>query len=419
MRNQRTSQHWWANLKPPFAAHISHARPDPEHHPGKWPPSAASASVTRTQRTGRPAPLAEAGGLTIPHALAVAALPDRELLDRIDQAYDLAGPLEWAAPSAADGSSLRLRAGEREYLLHAVEPRAGGALALTAEVELITYLAEHYFPVARVLKTRAEADYLRGDACFYILTTAEATQAFQPANQTHRLESAAGLAQFHELMREYPGPLPLGASQFLSDALLCETEWIETNAERRFDASAFGRWTGFKNALLNARDEMRQLAPAVAAVYQDEPKLLIHGAYDRSAVTFDGLGLADVQNFEQIGYDVRLADLSNSVASFCSMRGAQDVTAAGLDPRLLEEFLTAYEEESPLTGREAGALPYFLRANHLIRVVGECRKLIEAAGPDKTAKGGFEAGAVALSLQLGPLTRPPPRTRNPAAKPAT
>jgi Ser/Thr protein kinase RdoA (MazF antagonist) len=404
---------WWEQIRATFI----HApvRPDPKTPPTTWQARNLPIMTSRPRRNGsRPTPLAEPAQGPPP---AEPEAPSRDLLERVDQAYDLEGPLGWAPGTKAGSRNLLLQSGERRYMLHVIDAGEGGSLALAAEVELINFLAEHYFPVARVLKTRQEADYLRIDGAFHILTTAEPTQPFQLANSTHRLETAAGLAQFHELMRDYPGPLPLGPSQFLSDVLVDQAGWIETAVRTPATSEAFGRSAVLREALLNARDELNQLASPVAAVYQQEPKILIHGAYDQTAVHFDGLGLADVRNFGQIGYDVRLADLSRSLASFCASPDQAGLGSCGLDPRLLKEFLTIYEQDLPLTPVEAGALPHFMRANHLVKTVDDCRRLLEAAAATGDRRPDFETEAFCLSLQLGRLTRPPPRRDAPRSSP--
>jgi Ser/Thr protein kinase RdoA (MazF antagonist) len=211
--------------------------------------------------------------------------------------------------------------------------------------------------------------------------------------------------------------MPLGPSAFLPDALLASAEWIDTNAGQASE-TRFGRWSGFHDTLQNAREELQELATAIAPVYEDEPKRLIHGSYDQTAVSFDGLGLADVRNFDQLGYDVRLVDLSRALAAFCATSARPDIAGMGLDPALLKEFLSAYEEESPLSAREADALPLFMRANHLVQVVNEYRSLLAPTGTGGESNGNLEAEVLSVALKFGRLRRPPPNEASAGEPPA-
>jgi Ser/Thr protein kinase RdoA (MazF antagonist) len=292
----------------------------------------------------------------------------------VARSYELGAPLECTnEETGPDGARLQLRAGEKEYLLHIINDEAAGGLSLVAQI-----------------------------------TSFEPVTAIDYTNASHRMEAAAGLAQFHEVMRDYPGALPLGADRFLPDTLQAQTHWIEAHYEEA-GAGRFGRWGGFGDVLLNIREELIALEGGISQVYREEPKIIVHGAYDPSAVAFDGLGLAEVGNFKAIGYDTRLADLSRAILAFCTNPGSDDA-CAGLNAAWLNEFLSSYEHESPLSDLEARTLPLFLRAHQLTRAVEQCRQLVDAVAASRgdEPEADFEAEAICLSLRLGNIARPPP-----------
>ena len=326
---------------------------------------------------------------------------DDGVLDKICRAYQFGSPADWdSLPGVGRETRVVLTEDGREFAVHAVNASSRGTLALKAELDLREYLWHRHYPVAELALTSSGARYLSLGGHHYFATVLENAQPYDPTDKTHCVEAATGLAQFHDAAREFSGTSPLGTSPYLTEIVQQRVEWMD--ACLKANDVAWGRTNHLQQALASARHELQYLLPGIATAYASEQCRLVHGAYDRQAVTFDGLGLAEVTNLENMGFDLRLSDLARSLQSFCTVQDGDDVSCIDMDPAVLSRFLAAYEHLSPLTPLEAEALPLFLRAIHLAKVVDDCHRLIEEAViDDEDSARNRDARAMALALQIG------------------
>ena len=332
------------------------------------------------------------------------------VLDKICGAYKLGTPSDWSVFAGAPREKrLLLTADGRKFVVRAVNGGSRGILALEAELDLVEFLRSQHYPVAELVRTGAGSRYLSIRGYHYLMTVLEQAGPYDTSNRTHCVEAATGLAQFHEVTRDFAGTSPLGSAPYLMDVVEQRADWIEATV-RRYSAGdpAWGRTNHLLHALLGANDELRALLPGIAAAYEGEPRTLIHGSYDRLALSFDGLGLAEVGNLDQVGLDVRLADLSRSMLAFCTVEEGDEVSCIDMDPAIVSPFLASYEHVSPLSPLEVETLPLFLRAIHLAKVVDDARRLLKIPASDIAAENhDRDARALCLALQLGYSPRQP------------
>lgn len=79
---------------------------------------------------------------------------------------------------------------------------------------------------------------------------------------------------------------------------------------------------------------------------------LIHGDFRSANLLYDGAGIAAVLDFDEAGYDSKIADLSKAVV----MLGTRYHDWAPTSPETRSRFIAAYDEVAPLTSAERDEL---------------------------------------------------------------
>jgi Ser/Thr protein kinase RdoA (MazF antagonist) len=398
MKEGATASHWWGRIG------LRNHRAGTSNHDGLGP--ATVGPLAQTNGHHPVTPLEVTADQAVARAGRDGSVPgwDEVVLEKICASYRIGSPADWNVfPGRPSEKRVILTADGREFTVHAINGSIRGTLALKAELDLREFLWQRHYPVAELVRTSGGARYLSVWGYDYVVTVLENAQPYDPTDVTHCVEAATGLAQFHDAARDFAGAAPLGSSPYLSETVDHRLEWVEACLSRHDgDQSFWGRTSHLQHALFSARDELLFLLPGIRAAYEAEPRRLVHGAYDRSALTFDGLGLAEVGNLDRVGLDIRLADLARALLAFCSLQDGDDVSCLDMDPDLVARFLSAYEHLSPLTPIEVEALPLFLRAIHLSKVVDDCRRMLKTpATEDEASSPERNARALCLALQLG------------------
>ena len=298
------------------------------------------------------------------------------LLERICRAFDLGDYLGSQAGGPRGGSRTAISASNGEFTLRCVSKRDFSALGVHVLLDLLAYLRLRHYPVPRSLKTRADAAFLATESHFYYVSQAPSPGfAYDPQDAEHLATAAEALATLHNLVREYPGPYRLGGQPHLRSLVARALAWLDDQLRGASDESA-GVLPGGAAALSSARSELAQIAPSIRALYAAEPPLKTHGSFDAAALLFDQLGIAEVDNLERTGFDLRLVDLAHSMEAFCSGRGTPAAND-GWDMPLREPdfdfFLDAYTNVSPLSEVETAGLPAVLQAQNILRYVDRYR----------------------------------------------
>ena len=328
-----------------------------------------------------PAPAPDSTAASQPPArlpnLEAPPLPERgpwnhQSLTRLGRTYGLGDPAEWQGVAVQSRSRLRFTVGERELVLRAIDTRANGALALRSELALMGYLREHRFPVAAPIKNRAGTEFSSVGAFLYVLTAPAGGTPYCTDHAHHRREAGDTLAHLHELLLEYAGPVPMGSAPWFTAAIDQRLDWIQRRAELSTRSTPGPLTQRFSQDLTEAAESARR-------VYGHEGVEPVHGAYDGAALTFDAEGSAVVDRFDNICQDLRVAELARAVSALCVTTDPGDPYDPEpiLGQALESDFLAAYERRSPLSKEERAALPALLSAIYLIRLVDDCRGLVE------------------------------------------
>ena len=331
------------------------------------------------------------------------------LLRRICHAFDL-GDYVACHPASSSAGSLRvvLSASTGDYLLRSVSKSDYSALGVRVFLDLLIYLRQRQFPAPRMLTTRAGAAFFATSGrFFYVSNLPSLGTAYDPRDSRHLTGAAEGLAALHDLLRAYPGPYRLGSRPHFNRRVPATVIWLEDQLAHKRTAALVADLPGGLDAFAGARDELMKLAPAIRALYEAEPLVTTHGSFDAGALLFDPLGLAEVDDFERAGLDVRLVDLASAIEAFCS-DGPPD-----LRRDKTRDFCTAYERVSPLSELEAQSLPVVLRTMWVLRLVDTYREHVKEPKPPKTNARRRPRKGQSTAASSG--VKPPPQDkRSPA-----
>lgn len=211
---------------------------------------------------------------------------------------------------------------------------------------------------------------------------------YDPANPVHLQEAGRGLARYHDVVRSFPhrfratGCPTVPTLEWMGPAVLAgfagagEAYLGPAGRTRLTRASSF-LWSQFI-----------RVPEALAGILPDLSRLVIHGAYDRSALIFRRDRLAGVTGYDHATYDLRVIDLAQSLEAFAGETGAGHGDGV-IDLERCAALMTTYGELGPVPAHELAALPLILRAQRLRRVLtgtaGFLRRRDVASQPDRDA----------------------------------
>jgi Ser/Thr protein kinase RdoA (MazF antagonist) len=189
---------------------------------------------------------------------------------------------------------------------------------------------------------------------------------YDPANPAHLPEAGRGLARYHAVVRSFPyrlraqGRPALPALEHRGPYVLATFAGV---AEAYLGPAGRARLTRASSFLWS---QFIRVPEALMDVLPGLSRLVIHGAYNRSALTYRGDRLAGVTGYDFAGYDLRAVDLGVSLDAFA---GVMEDGAVGLDLERCASLMAAYREVESLPPQELAALPLLFRAQRLTGVL--------------------------------------------------
>lgn len=192
--------------------------------------------------------------------------------------------------------------------------------------------------------------------------------SYDPANPAHLREAGRGLARYHEAMRSFPhrlrsrGRPPLPALEHSGPYALADFAGV---AEAYLGSAGRARLTRASSFLWS---QFIRVPEALAGILPDLSRLVIHGAYDRSALIYRGDRLAGVAGYGSAAYELRALDLGLSLDAFARVTEEAD-GGVGFDLERCAAWMAAYGEVEPLPAHELAALPLVFRAQRLTGVL--------------------------------------------------
>ncbi len=219
---------------------------------------------------------------------------------------------------------------------------------------------------------------------------------YQTGNLRQLRQVARALATYHQLVAAFqPGaPIPHG-------------ELVHTSLAQRFAAMPAGATPGQHDdpralqllaELPAVLEECATALRLLGRVYPSLPQLIIHAGCRRGSAFFRGDQLAAMLDFDSAHQEARALDLAVALHDFAKIYGLPSSPdfKVPLDLEVVAQFLSAYQEVTPLEPAEIEALPALLAAKRLKRALGRYERLFagQPLSPGDIAKIHMEAARV-------------------------
>ncbi len=200
---------------------------------------------------------------------------------------------------------------------------------------------------------------------------------YDPLNPGHVADAGRHLARYHGAVRSFPhrfraagrpalpslehaGPYLLAAFTDAAGAFLSPAD-----RARLTQACSF-LWSQF----IRVPEALVDLVPGL-------PQLVIHGAYDASALICHGDRITGVTGWQHAAYELRLLDLGSAIGALAPSAGRP---VAGFDVERGAALVAAYREVEPIPDAELAALPLVFRAHRLMQVLGGVTRFLHGRG---------------------------------------
>lgn len=296
-----------------------------------------------------------------------------ETVEALQRVYHLGEWLEWKrTPKGSSNVSFFLTTTAGRYVLRRSNGRKTG-VALRFEVRLIEYLRSRGYLAPEPIRTWTGEPCTEVGGQLFLLTAFIPGSPYDPGREAHLLAAGRGLALYHRLVAEFPGPyyhppspvLPALGSEgpgWLAAAETAARPLLGTEERRRFQEAA----AHLRAHLALVQRELNEAFPSL-------PKLIVHGSFGRSALIYQGDELVGVVDYDRAALDARSMDLAYSIKAFCRVHEEDSPERGiGLDYRRSRAFVQAYREVEPLSRDEIRVLPHIFRAQRLVKVVRKC-----------------------------------------------
>jgi len=298
------------------------------------------------------------------------------MIETLRAAYDLGLLLTWhrARSDSNAAAFFIIITTEGEYVLRVSNSRKTEA-GLRFEVALLQYLSGAGYPAPRVVATRWGEPYHYAEN-FLLVAERIPGLPYDPANPLHLQEAGRVLAQYHQVVREFPQRLRAASRPVLPT--------LEAHGP-----AALATLAGIANRQVSAADRRRlsrassylwsqfiRVPEALAGFLPTLSQLVIHGSYGPPALVFDGHRLAGVVDHDRATYDIRALDLASALEAFARA----DHSQVGLDFELCAILMAAYREVERLPEHELAALPLVFRAQRLIKVLTATEDCLQKQG---------------------------------------
>lgn len=319
--------------------------------------------------------------MSIPRRTALTPTPrgvlSSEVVDALRHAYDIGDWLEWRrTPQGSTNISFFVTAASGRYVLRCSTTRKS-LDALQFELRLIGYLRDRSYPAPAIIPTRFGAEYAEHNGILYLMTAFIPGRPYDPEDASHLLAAGRGLALYHRLVKDFPGPYhyrPSPALSSLGPAGLRSLAHVEPLARRFLSADEQKRlhsaFAYIATQFIGVHRDMAEISPRLS-------QLIIHGSFGRSALIFDDQRLIGIVDYDRAAYAILGLDLAYTIKAFCRIHDpSREDYRVGLDYRRCRDFIRAYQEVEALAREEIRALPLIFREQRLLKVLNKCNNLL-------------------------------------------
>ena len=245
------------------------------------------------------------------------------------------------------------------------------------EVQLIGYLRERGYAAPAIIPTRGGEEYVEHNGTFYLITAFIPGSPYDPEDTRHLLAAGRGLALYHQLVKDFPGPPyyrsspvlnslgPTGVRSLTQVGPLA-SHFLSADEQKHLE-SAFSY---ISRQFIGVQREMAEIYPSLN-------KLIIHGSFGRSALIYDRERLIGIVDYDRATHGIRAMDLAYTIKAFCRIHDQySEDYRVGLDYERCRDLVLAYQEVEPLAREEIRALPLIFREQRLVKVLNKCNNFL-------------------------------------------
>lgn len=221
--------------------------------------------------------------------------------------------------------------------------------------QFITQLYNRGVPVPPLMSTRDGDTLLIHNRRSYEIMGFIKGDEYNP-NQPAQLESVgATLGLYHTVARDMPAPPDSPERRYVPQGVLALNE-VMVRRDIMGDLTPMLSWYDLRAARLR-----KVLSDAT---YDALPHLVIHGDIHRDNFLFQDDQVVALLDYDQIAWDIPLADLADALVAFASVQNAQThnwgVFQGPLDEDRAARLIEAYTRVAPLSSHEITLLPAIL-----------------------------------------------------------
>jgi Ser/Thr protein kinase RdoA (MazF antagonist) len=255
---------------------------------------------------------------------------------------------------------------------HALKTAAGARF----ECALIDVLCAAGFPAPEVQRTRDGQVLVELDGTVHMVMRRLPGGTYDKESPAHLAAAARGLAWYHRIVSGIAGSPATSNGSFevarLGPAgratLAAAVEVVTPGLEPDVAAALRADTRYLADAMVRTEEELGdrqdQLTTGIA-----------HGSYGQTALLLTGDELSGVLDFDRATHDLLGLDLAYAVDAFCRPGPARR-KGVGLDLDLAGQFLHHYRTQAPVTDRDLRAVPAFLRAQRLGKLLKKCQNVL-------------------------------------------
>ncbi len=281
-----------------------------------------------------------------------------ELAGRLPDEYpELPDELVLAAGAGTGNRSFHATSGEHGWFVRVRNPKYADEAAMEFELDLLLQLAGAGLPVHPPLLSRDGKPWAWIDnACIQVAPLVEGDE-FTPGDEIQIAEAARVLADVHRHGRGLLGDTRKQWDR--EDSFMIAFAGFDL--VRNLDED--GRYASDLNAVAHSIHRfLRELPPQR---FWQLPQRIVHGDFHQGNMLFRGANLVGLFDWDYACEHPRLKDLANGLM-FLAARTPRPMDPSDIrtyvqpirfEPGWVAAFVSAYEEDEPLTDEERAALP--------------------------------------------------------------
>ena len=266
---------------------------------------------------------------------------------------------------------------------------------LAEQHSLERWLAEHGFPIPYPLLNREGNSFTILDGAIFVMYPFVSGEPLQYENREHVTSTATTLARYHLLVNDYPISRLHRSQEFCPISRLHRSQEFSQELTDKFNSMNHQTsLSSFSQLLLDSgildNNDIQYLAmriPALVQIISESnyttttlPRVLVHGDISPSNLILCDGQLVALLDIERRHYDARIIDIGIALARLTC---AHDQLS--FKPDLMQAFVSAYNELSPIQEREYEILPLIVEAKIAMSVIGKIMNLAKAS-PEKREK---------------------------------